>query len=132
MASRALRTAAVGERDDLGRRQAEAGVGGHLWCEAERDRHVAPGALGHIGEQRQLILVVDHHRRAGGHAQLQERERLDGGRDDDIFGRHVASEHLGELALAGDVDAEAAARRLVDQGQCLVGLAGEEDPQLDV
>ena len=49
----------------------------------------------------------------------------------DVCGRHVAREHLKQLPLAGDVDSQARAPGLVDERQRLVGLAGEEDLQID-
>ena len=82
-------------------------------------------------EQPQLVLVVDHDGRARRDAELEQRARLHRRRHDDVGGRNAAIEHLLQLALARDVDPEPVADGLVDERERLVGLAGEEDPEVD-
>ena len=122
---------AIDEPQDLVRSQPEARRCREVGREPECDGHVAVRTLGDLGQQAQLVGIVDHDRDARGDAQLQECARLDRSRHHHVCGRHVAREHLKQLPLAGDVDSQARAPGLVDERQRLVGLAGEEDLQID-
>jgi len=57
--------------------------------------------------------------------------RLDGGGDYNVARDGAAVEHLAQLALTGDVNAESEAQRLIDEGDRLVRFAREEQPKGD-
>ena len=100
--------------------------------EPQRDRHVAARTRGDLGQQPQLVLVVDHDRGARGDAQLEQRARLDRCGHDDVGGRHAARRAPGAArARSATSTPEPARARLVDERERLVGLAGEEDLEVD-